>query len=169
MVVSHNIYLPNPKELNKEILGKTGEEHLANDVDVGSEGRFEHDWHVRSVEELDWVRATLAAETVALDWNLDAEALKVNDDGKHGKSGDKIHHVRKALSPESFSKGTAFVVPSKKKVEEGNDGTLKLRPTASIDSGGRKRLPDDRLTDVGGDEERDTRAKTITLLKEFVK
>lgn len=34
MAVSHNIYLPNPKELNKEIVGKAGEEHLANDVDV---------------------------------------------------------------------------------------------------------------------------------------
>ncbi len=111
----------------------------------------------------------MSTETVALDWDLDAEALKVNDDGKHGKSGDKIHHVRKALSPKSLSKGTAFIVPSKKKVEEGNDGTLKLGPTASIDGGGRERFPDNRFTDVGGDEKRDPGAKAVTFLKEFVK
>ncbi len=101
-----------------------------------SERRLEHDWHVRCVEELDRVRATLTTETVALDWNLNTEALKVNDDGKHGKSGDEIHNVRKALTPESLSEGTTLIIPSEKKVEKGNDGTLELGSTAGIDGGG---------------------------------
>jgi hypothetical protein len=62
--------------------------------------------------------------------------LKVDDDGKDSESGDKIHHIRKALTPECLSKGAALIIPSEEKVEKGNDGTLKLRSAASIDSGG---------------------------------
>jgi hypothetical protein len=32
-------------------------------------------------------------EAVALDRNLDAEALEVDDDGKYGKRSDEIHHI----------------------------------------------------------------------------
>lgn len=40
--------------------------------------------------------------------------------------------------------------------------------SASVDSGGAKCLPDDCLTDVGGNEERDTRAQTIALLEQLI-
>jgi len=53
-------------------------------------------------------------------------------------------------------------------VEEGNDGTLKLGATASVDSVGREALPENRLANVGRDEERDTRAKTVALGEELV-
>lgn len=53
-------------------------------------------------------------------------------------------------------------------MEEGNDGTLKLGAAASVDSVGREALPDDRLADVGRNEERDTRAKTVALGEELV-
>jgi len=78
----------------------------------------------------------LTTETIALDWNLNAEALKVNDNGKHSKSGDEVHHVGKTLTPESLPKGPALVIPGEEEVEKGDDGTLELRSTASIDSSG---------------------------------
>lgn len=40
--------------------------------------------------------------------------------------------------------------------------------SASVDSGGTEGLPDNCLTDVGGNEERDTRAKTIALLEQLI-
>lgn len=40
--------------------------------------------------------------------------------------------------------------------------------SASVDSGGAEGLPHDRLTDVGCDEERDTRAQTIALLQQLI-
>lgn len=40
--------------------------------------------------------------------------------------------------------------------------------SASVDSGGAEGLPDDRLTDVGCNEERDTRAQTIALLEQLI-
>jgi hypothetical protein len=162
-------YLPDSEEFDKEIIGKTGEKHLANDIYVWSERWLEHDWHVRSVEKLDWVRATLTTEAVALDRDFNPEALKVNDDGKHGKSGDKIHHVRKALTPEGLSKGTSLIIPGEKKVEKRNDGTLELGTTTGIDGSRWEGFPDNRLADVGGNEERDTRAKAVTFLKELIK
>ena len=97
------------------------------------------------------------------------EALEVVDDGEYGERSDEIHHVRKALTPESLSKGTALIIPCEKEVEKGDDGALKLRSTARIDGCGRERFPDNRLADVGGNEQRDARAKTVTFLKELVK
>lgn len=40
--------------------------------------------------------------------------------------------------------------------------------SASVDSGGAEGLPDDCLTDVGCNEERDTRAQAIALLEQLV-
>lgn len=43
-----------------------------------------------------------------------------------------------------------------------------LRTSASVHSGGAEGLPDNCLTDVGGNEEGDTRAKTVALLEELI-
>ena len=53
---------------------------------------LKHDGYVRIVEELDGVLATLSAEAVTLDRNLDVEALEVDDDGEYGKHSDEIPH-----------------------------------------------------------------------------
>jgi hypothetical protein len=53
-------------------------------------------------------------------------------------------------------------------VEQGNDGTLELRATASVNGGGGERLPDNGLADVGSNEQRDTATKTVALLEELI-
>ena len=54
-------------------------------------------------------------------------------------------------------------------MEERDKSTLKLGPTASVDGGGGEGLPDDRLANIGGNEEGDTRAEAISLLEELIK
>ena len=54
-------------------------------------------------------------------------------------------------------------------MEEGDDGALELGAAPGVDGGGAERLPDDRLADVGRDEERDAAAQTIALLQQLVK
>lgn len=46
--------------------------------------------------------------------------------------------------------------------------SLALNTSAGVDRGGAEGLPDDGLTDVGRNEERDTRTQTITLLEQLV-
>lgn len=53
-------------------------------------------------------------------------------------------------------------------MEQSDDGALKFRSAAGVDGGGGERLPDDALTNVGGDEERDTRSQTVALLEELI-
>lgn len=53
-------------------------------------------------------------------------------------------------------------------MEESNDGTLKFGTTTGVDCGGGEGLPDNRLADVGGNEEGDATSKTVTLLEQFV-
>jgi hypothetical protein len=82
---SHLTYLPNSKDFNEEIIGETREEHLADDVDMRGKCWLEDDGHVQSVEELYGVWAMLSTEAVALDWNLDAEALEVDVERRWNK------------------------------------------------------------------------------------
>jgi hypothetical protein len=53
-------------------------------------------------------------------------------------------------------------------VEQGDDGTLELGATTSVNGGGGERLPDNGLADVGSNEQRDTAAKTVALLEELI-
>ena len=61
-----------------------------------------------------------------------------------------------------------LVRPCQKKVEERNDGSLEFRSAASIYSGGRESLPDDRLANVSGDEQGYATAQSISLLEKLV-
>ncbi len=53
-------------------------------------------------------------------------------------------------------------------MEEGNDSSLKLSSPSSVDGGRREALPDNGLTDVGGNEEGDTGSKAISLLEQLI-
>ena len=47
-------------------------------------------------------------------------------------------------------------------------GALELGAARAADRVGRERLPDDRLADVGRDEERDAAAEAVALLQQLV-
>jgi len=61
-----------------------------------------------------------------------------------------------------------LVVAGDEEVEEGDDGALKLRAARGGDGVGRKRLPDDGLADVCGDEQADAGAQAVALLQQLV-
>lgn len=161
-------HLPNAEQLNKNIVRKTAEEHLREDEDVGGQGGLQHNRHVGGVEELDGVGSTLAAESVGLNRDLDAETLEVDDGGENNGGGNEVHDIGKASTPESLAKSATLVVPGEEEVEEGNKRTLEFWSTTSIDGGGGECLPYDGLANIGSNEERDTRTKAITLLEKFI-
>jgi hypothetical protein len=103
-----------------------------------------------------------------LDRDLEAEALEVDDGGKDGDRGDEVHDVGQAIAVEGLLEGARLVVPGEEEVEEGDDGALELWSTARVDRRRRKGLPDDRLANVGGDEERNARAEAIASLEELI-
>ncbi len=53
-------------------------------------------------------------------------------------------------------------------MEERNDSSLELRSSAGIDGRGRESLPDYGFANVGSDEQRDTTAQPISLLKKLI-
>ena len=129
---------------------------------------MQHDRHVGCIEELDRIGSTLSPESVGFDRDFNPEALKVDDSGENDGGGNEVHNVWKAGTPEGLTKSATLVVPGEEEVEEGNKGTLEFRSTTGIDGGGGKCLPYDGLANVGSNEERDTRTKTITLLEKFI-
>lgn len=161
--------LPDTEKTDEEVLREAGVEHLGDEEDVGGKSGLQHDGHVGGVEEADGVRTAGTTLAGRLDGDLDAEALEVDDGGEDGNGGQEVHDVGQVLSVEGLLKSTLLVGPGHEKVEEGDDGTLKLGATASVDGGGREGLPHDGLADIGGNEQRDTAAETVALLEELVK
>lgn len=52
-----------------------------------------------------------------------------------------------------------------KEMEESNERALELGAAAGVDGGWWESFPHDRLADVGGNEERNTRPETVALQK----
>ena len=74
------------------------------------------------------------------------ETLEIDNNEEDQDSCKQVGDVWKVLPIKCLSKGTNFVGPGNKKVEQGNDSTFKLSSTSSIDGGWAKCLPDDVLT-----------------------
>lgn len=102
-------------------------------------------------------------------WRRIQLTLKIDNDGEDDDGRDQVHAVGEVLPVEGLAESELLVGPGDEEVNEADNGTLELRTTASVNSGGGERAPDDRLADVGGDEERDTATKTVALLEELVK
>ena len=160
--------LPDTEKLDKEVVGEAAVQHLGDQEDVGRESRLQHDGHVGGVEQADGVRAADTTLASRLDGDLNAETLEVDDSAEDDDSGDQVHDVGQVLAVESLAESDGLVGPGEEQVDKGNDGTLELGTTASVNGGGRESLPHDRLADVGRNEERDTAAKTVALLEQLV-
>ena len=161
--------LPDTEELDKEVVAEAGVEHLADQEDVGGESGLQHDGHVGGVEEANWVRTAGTTLAGGLDWDLDAEALEVDDTSEDNKGSQKIHDVGEVLSIESLLESTLLVWPCQEQVEERNNRTFEFWATTGVNGRRGESLPDDGLADIGGNEERDTASKTISLLEELIK
>lgn len=160
--------LPDSDHLNQKVVAEARVEHLTDEEDVGGKSRLEHDGHVGGVEETDGVRTAHTTLARGLDGDLDAETLEVDDGAEDGNGGDQVHDVGQVLAVEGLLEGKLLVGPGDQKVDKGDDGTLELGTSASVDGGRRESLPDDRLADVGSDEEGDTAAETVALLEELI-
>ena len=160
--------LPDSEKLDKDVVREARVQHLADEEDVGAQSGLEHDGHVGGVEKADGVRAAHATLTGRLDGDLNTEALQVDNSGEDKESSQEVHDVGQVLAVESLLEGELLVGPGDQKVNKGDDGTLEFRTSASVDGGRRESLPDDRLANVGSDEERNTTAETVALLEELV-
>lgn len=160
--------LPDTEKLDQKVVAELGEERLAEKEDVGRKSRLEHDRHVRGVEEADWVRSAHTTLARRLDWNLDAETLKIDDGAKDSDGGQEIHDVWQVLSVEGLAKSELLVWPGDQKVDQSDNSTLKFWSSSGVDGSWGESLPDNGLANVGRDEEGDTATKTVAFLKEFV-
>jgi hypothetical protein len=161
--------LPDSEELDEDVLGEAGVQHLADQEDVGAESGLQHNGHVGGVEQANGVRTAHATLAGRLDGDLNAEALQVDDSGEDEESGQEVHDVGQVLAVEGLVQSALLVGPGQEKVEESDDGTLELGATAGVDGRGGEGLPDNRLANVGSDEKGDTAAETVPLLEELVK
>ena len=179
--------LPSTDDSDEEVVGEASVQHLADQEEIGGESGLQpiasvskshcgqlgsldlHDGHIGGVEEADWVAASHATLAVALNWKLDTERLEIDHSGEDETGGQEVGHVWQIWAEESLTKSEWLVWPGDEKVDEGENGTLELRATASVDSHWAESLPKDLLADIGGNEERDTRAETVALLEELVK
>lgn len=105
------LWFPNSKQLDKEIVGEAGVEHLADQEDVGRERRLKHDGHVGGVEEADGVRSARTTLAGRLNGDFDSEALEVDNGSKDNESRQQVHDVGQVLSVESLLESALLVGP----------------------------------------------------------
>ncbi len=160
--------LPGAEKTDEKVIREAGVEHLRDKEDVGGEGGLQHDWHVGGVEQADWVGAAGTTLTGGLDWDLDAEALEVDDGGEDGEGSEQVGDVWEVLAVESLVESALLVWPGEEEVDECDNGTLELWATAGVDGGWGESLPDNGLADIGGNEEGNSASKTVTLLEELI-
>ena len=140
--------IPDTEQVDDEVAGELDGEHLRDHVEVGDEGTLQDDRDVAGVEQLDGVAAVLAAVTGRLDRQVDAEALEVDDDAEDEDRSTEVHQVGKILAVEGLPESVDLVLAGGEQEEQGDEGAV-----ACVEGGRGEALPDDRLADVGGDEE----------------
>ena len=154
--------IPDAKQVDDEVAGELDAEHLRDHVEVGDEGTLQDDRDVAGVEQLDGVAAVLAAVTGRLDRQVDTEALEV-DDAEDQDRSTEVHQVGKILAVEGLPESVDLVLAGGEQEEQGDEGAV-----ACVEGGRGEALPDDRLADVGGDEEGDAGAEAVALLEQLV-
>ena len=169
-LLSHGSFdiLPLSEKADQDIGRSTVVQKLGDEVQVRHKGSLKDDRHVRSVEKLDGVVSLLSTVLLVLDRKIDTPSLEVDDNDEDQDSRQKVGQVRKILTVESLLEGLDLVGTSDEKVEKSNDSSFELGTSTSVDGGRTEGLPDDGFADVGGDEDGDTRSKTVSLLQEFV-
>jgi hypothetical protein len=160
---------PDTENTKDRVSGEALVDQLGDEEEVANESTLKNDGHVGGVEKLDGVRSISTTNTLVLQRNVDTETLEVNDNNEHNDGCEQVGDVGEVLSVEGLLEGASLILTSDQQMEESDNGTLELSSTGSGNSGGREGLPDDLLANVGGDEEGDTRAESVTLLQELIK
>lgn len=87
------------------------------DVEIWDQSALQNDRYVARVEKLDWVGADLTASSRRLDWQIDTEALEVDDNGEDEHGGQQVGQVGQVLSIESLLQRSYFVVSCRQQME----------------------------------------------------
>lgn len=159
---------PTTEEGNEEVTAKLLVENLGEEVELRNESTLQDNGHVGCVEQLDGVCSGSTSLLGGLNGEFYSEALEVNNDYEDENCCEEIGDVGQVGAIEGFLKSSDFIATGDQKVEQSNDGTFEFSSATSVDGGGAERLPDNAFANVGSNEEGDTRAKTVTLLKELV-
>uniref|UniRef100_A0A182F0P3 Uncharacterized protein n=1 Tax=Anopheles albimanus TaxID=7167 RepID=A0A182F0P3_ANOAL len=159
---------PHAEQVDEEVTVELDGQHLRNDVQVGYQGRLQNDRNIRGVEQLDRVAAVLATVAGRFDRQIDTESLEVYDHREHEHRRQQVHQVGQILAVEGFAQGAHLILARGEQVEQRDHGTLELGTTSRVYRGRRERLPHDRLTDVGRNEEGNTGTETVALLQQLV-
>ena len=99
---------------------------------------------------------------------LSLSHLKVDDNAKDENGGHQVGQVWQVLSVEGLTQSTNLIRSGSQEMKQRNDGTFELCTPTCVDGSWTEWLPDDSFTDVGGDKERDTGAKTVAFLEKLI-
>ncbi|KAH3674109.1 hypothetical protein OGATHE_002089 [Ogataea polymorpha] len=142
--------------------------HLGNDEDVGGQSALQHDWHVRGVEQSDWVQAVRASLSCGFDRKLDLERLQVNHGKEDQDSDNHLEHVSGVVSVEGLDQRSSLGLLSEKKMDKSQNGTFKFCSTSPVDGGWSETSPENLFADIGGHEQRNSRTETVAFLQQLV-
>lgn len=161
-------WLPCADESDNEVVWESREEHLGDDEDIGGQSALEHNWHVGGIEQSDWVDIEWTSLSGGLDWQVDSEALQVDNEREDNQGCKDLRHVWSVVSVEGVDQRSSCARSGEEHVYECQDGAFKLGASASVDKCWGKAFPDNGLANLGRHEQGGTRAEPVALLEQFV-
>ena len=102
---------------------------------------MQHNRHVARVEEAYRIATAHSTLARALERNLDAEALEVDDSGEDDERREQVHDVGQILAVECLLERNGFIGPGQEQMEQRDDRTFKFRAAARVDRCWRKGFP----------------------------
>jgi hypothetical protein len=156
--------LPSSEQVNEQVITESSIQQLGEEVQVGNQCSLQDDGNVRSIEELDWVGSLSSTHFGALYWEINSESLEVDNNDENESSGEQVGQVGEILPIESFLQSSDFILSGDEKMEKSNDGSFEFSSSSGVNGGRAEGSPNDVFTNVGSDEERNSRSKSISLL-----
>jgi len=100
---------------------------------------------------------------------FNSESLEINDNECHNNCSEKVAKIWCVLSINCLLDTIELIWLGQQEVEKSDDATLEFSSLISSNGDWGEAFPDDGLANVGSDEKRDTRSKTVSFLKKLIK
>lgn len=82
-VATHINVLPLSQQVDQEVGLESLVQDLREEEQVGNQGGLQDNWHVRGVEQFDWIGTSLSTHILVLDSEIHSESLEINNNNKN--------------------------------------------------------------------------------------
>ena len=156
------------QKLNNDVATVSLVQKLRDEVSIRNNGCLEDNGDIGSVEQFDRIGLGMSVDVLVLDRQIHLETLEVHNDQKHKHGGHQIGKVWKVVAIECFLQGATLIGSCCQQMEQCNYSAFEFGTTASVNGRRAESFPNNILTDIRSNKQRNSGPETISLLQQFI-